>query len=68
MDFLFHHLIENVFADKKYFDFGTSNEKAGQHLNGGLNYWKESFGARSLVYKRFSLKTENHRLLDNVLL
>ena len=68
LDFLFHHLIENVFADKKYFDFGTSNEKAGQHLNGGLNYWKESFGARSLVYKRFSLKTENHRLLDNVLL
>ncbi len=68
LDFLFHHLIEQVFAGKKYFDFGTSNENQGKNLNSGLNYWKESFGARTLVYKMYSVKTENHHMLDNVLL
>ena len=68
LDFLFHHLINNIFAHKKYFDFGTSTVNQGKNLNAGLHYWKESFGARSLVQRSFRVETANHTLLKNVLL
>lgn len=45
LDFLHDHLFKNVFQEKKYFDFGISNENNGLSLNVGLNYWKQSFGA-----------------------
>lgn len=46
LDFLHDHLFKNVFHQKKYFDFGISNENNSQNLNQGLNYWKQSFGAQ----------------------
>lgn len=67
LDFLFHHLIENVFNKKSYFDFGTSNIKAGEQINKGLQFWKEGFGARSIPQGFYNISTENHKLLEDVL-
>ncbi|WP_405328867.1 GNAT family N-acetyltransferase [Leeuwenhoekiella sp. LLG6367-2.1] len=66
LDFLFDHLIHSVFEDKYYFDFGTSNEEAGRKLNGGLQFWKEGFGARTRVQRTYVVSTSNHNLLKEV--
>lgn len=68
LDFLFYHLIEKVFAHKWYFDFGISNEAQGTKLNSGLSYWKECFGARTKVHRQYNFNTENHHLLNDVLI
>lgn len=68
LDFLFQHLIEDIFVYKWYFDFGTSNEEAGYKLNKGLSYWKECFGARTLVHRFYKVDTKNHLLLNDVLI
>lgn len=68
LDFLFHYLITEVFADKKFFDFGISNENQGKNLNNGLSFWKESFGASTIVQDFYEVQTSNYNLLENVLL
>jgi hypothetical protein len=68
LDFLYHHLITKVFANKTYFDFGTSNEEQGRKLNSGLNFWKESFGARTIVHDFYEIETKNFDLLENVII
>ncbi len=55
LDLLFDYLINQVFATKKYFDFGTSNEDNGHFLNEGLISQKEGFGARGIVYDTYQL-------------
>jgi len=67
LDFLHHHLIENVFDSKPYFDFGTSNINAGENINKGLQFWKEGFGARSITQGFYKIKTENYKLLEDVM-
>jgi GNAT acetyltransferase-like protein len=54
-DALFDHLIREVFGDKRWFDFGISNERDGT-LNAGLARNKEGFGARTVVYDRYELE------------
>ncbi len=68
LDFLFEYLINQRFKDKKYFDFGISNENQGKNLNKGLLYWKETFGARSIACKFYSIATADHTKLDSILL
>jgi len=68
LDFLHNHLITEVFKDKHYFDFGTSHEANGRKINGGLLYWKESFGAKTTVQDFYEINTAHFSLLDNVLL
>ncbi|QDO92551.1 GNAT family N-acetyltransferase [Formosa sediminum] len=68
LDVLHAHLIQTVFKDKLYFDFGTSNENNGKQLNEGLQFWKEGFGARTIIQDFYSLETKNVALLDAVLL
>ena len=68
LDFLFDHLINNVFKSKKYFDFGISNVNNGQNINEGLLSWKESFGARSIVHEYYKIETKNFVELNDVLL
>ena len=68
LDFLHDYLISNVFKNKKYFDFGISNENHGKNINEGLLYWKESFGAKSITQDFYELEINNYILLDNVLL
>lgn len=68
LDFLYSHLINGFFVDKKFFDFGISNEENGMKLNSGLVFWKESFGARTLTQDFYSIPTQNFALLDSVIL
>ncbi|MDV6168114.1 GNAT family N-acetyltransferase [Flavobacterium sp. DG1-102-2] len=68
LDYLYAHLINDVFADKRFFDFGISNEEQGRKLNEGLVFWKESFGARTQVQDFYEVETANFTKLDNVLI
>lgn len=67
LDFLYDHLINNVFAHKRFFDFGISNENQGKILNNGLSYWKESFGASTVVHDFYEVATAHFSKLENVL-
>lgn len=67
LDFLYNHLINNVFAYKRFFDFGISNENQGKTLNNGLSYWKESFGANIVVHDFYEVEAAYFSKLENVL-
>jgi lipid II:glycine glycyltransferase (peptidoglycan interpeptide bridge formation enzyme) len=67
LDLLFQHLISDVFKNRQFFDFGISNENQGRKLNNGLSYWKESFGASTIVHDFYEVESANFNLLDNVL-
>ena len=64
LDFLFYKLINEIFSDYKFFDFGTSNERRGRKINLGLLYWKEGFGARSLTQSFYEIETANFDKID----
>ncbi len=64
--FLFSSLIEQ-YKDKRFFDFGTSNEKDGRALNHGLLDWKEGFGARCHTHDFYEIETGNYPKLEAVL-
>ncbi|WP_348798950.1 GNAT family N-acetyltransferase [Flavobacterium adhaerens] len=66
LDFLFDYLIQEVFASKRYFDFGNSNENNGKILNKGLSYWKESFGANCITQDFYEVATIHYSKLENV--
>jgi hypothetical protein len=68
LDFLYNHLIQNVFSNDKYFDFGISNENNGLQLRESLHYWKESFGARTIVQNFYEIETKNYLKLNQVLI
>ncbi|MEP0984486.1 GNAT family N-acetyltransferase [Ekhidna sp.] len=58
VDYLFHHLITEVFKDKKYFSFGIANEKNGRFLNTGLADWKEGFDSNAWVHNFYQLSVK----------
>lgn len=66
LDFLFHFLIHERFADKRFFDFGISNENQGKNLNEGLTYWKESFGASTIIHDFYEVETSNYSKLNGI--
>ena len=68
LDYLYHHLITTIFKEYSFFDFGISNEQHGRKLNEGLLFWKESFGAKTVIQYFQEVSTANYYLLDNVLL
>ncbi len=68
LDFLYHYLITDVFKDKNFFDFGISNEEQGRKINEGLLFWKESFGAKTVVQNFYEIENKNYSRLENVLL
>lgn len=55
LDFLIHTLIEQVFGNHTYFNFGISTEHSGQYLNTGLIQQKELMGGRGIVYDFYEL-------------
>ena len=56
LDLTFQYLIkQHSIRESKYFDFGISNER-NRSLNIGLNEFKESFGARTVVHDHYSLQ------------
>lgn len=66
LDFLFYQLLTEAFTDKLFFDFGVSNENQGKILNKGLSFWKESFGASSVIQDFYEVTTDNFYKLENV--
>ncbi|TRX57795.1 GNAT family N-acetyltransferase [Fulvivirga sp. M361] len=56
LDLLLDHLIEKVFDDQGYFNFGISNENEGRYLNTGLIAYKEGFGAGAIVQDFYELE------------
>ncbi|MBK2297074.1 GNAT family N-acetyltransferase [Francisella philomiragia] len=56
LDFVIDYLISNKYKNKKYFDFGISNEDNGKYLNEGLIAQKEGFGARAVVHDFYEIK------------
>lgn len=52
---IFQHIIYERFSDRKYFDFGTSNENGGQYLNEGLTMQKTCMGGRGIVYNTYQI-------------
>lgn len=59
LDLLIKTLMDEFAKNKKYFDFGISNEENGRILNKGLIAQKESFGGRSVVHCTFELAINN---------
>lgn len=68
LDFLFDYLIKERFKNKRYFDFGASTLNEGKKINGGLQYWKECFGARSISQDFYEVPTANHTKLDSIVI
>lgn len=68
LDFLYNHLVTEVFNDKNFFDFGPSHEENGKKINEGILFWKESFGAKTTVQDYYEVKTSNFGLLDTILI
>jgi len=68
LDFLHFHLLNQVFKNKHYFDFGISNEQQGKKLNEGLTFWKQGFGASTVVQDFYEVDTANYSRLENVLI
>lgn len=66
LDFLHLYLMQEVFADKAYFDFGISNENQSKNINQGLQYWKEGFGARTITQDFYQIDFKNIHNLDTV--
>lgn len=56
VDLLMDYLINDLYRDKEYFDFGTSTEKNELGFNESLLAQKELFGARVIAKDVYSLK------------
>lgn len=50
LDLLFDYIINKVYANCRYFDFGKSTELGGAYLNEPLIFQKEGFGGRGVCY------------------
>ncbi len=55
VDLIVKSLIDDQFADRRWFDFGISTTDQGRELNEGLARQKEMFGARTAVYGHYEL-------------
>ena len=56
LDALILYIMQDVYKDTRYIDFGISTENAGQVLNRGLIQQKEGFGGRAIVYDTYEIK------------
>lgn len=55
LDLLLEQAIACAQAGGRWFDFGHSNEDEGRSLNTGLAFYKESFGASTVVHDHYLL-------------
>jgi hypothetical protein len=67
IDFLYNHLIFDVFIDINFFDFGISHEQNGKKINQGLLFWKETFGAKTTIQNFYEVQTSDFHHLENVM-
>lgn len=64
LDLIYDYLINDLYRNKPYFDFGNSNEENGRRLNQGLNYQKEGFGSRAVVQDFYEINVSSIRIGD----
>lgn len=57
LDFIFDKLINEIYTNKIYFDFGISTEQDGKYLNEGLITQKQEFGGRAIVHDFYEIYT-----------
>ncbi|HKA05663.1 MAG TPA: GNAT family N-acetyltransferase, partial [Gemmataceae bacterium] len=55
LDLLFDHLLNEVYRNHPYFDFGSSHEDGGRAINAGLIDQKEGFGARAVAHDNYRI-------------
>jgi hypothetical protein len=55
LDLIVSHLLETVYSDRLWFNFGISTTDGGRDLNTGLARQKEMFGARSILFYQYEL-------------
>ena len=53
IDLLFDHLINQVYVDYRFIDFGKSTSSDSADLNENLIFQKEGFGARAVCYDTY---------------
>jgi hypothetical protein len=63
LDGILDHLIRDVYAAKRWFDFGISTVDGGRVLNEGLSRNKESFGGRPVAYDTYELDLAGRDML-----
>jgi hypothetical protein len=56
LDVVLGHLLDERYAEKRYFDFGISTDHSGREVNIGLVQNKEGFGGRTVVYDTYELE------------
>ena len=56
LDKLFDFLINDLYRNYVFFDFGHSTEGMGISLNQNLLFQKEGFGARGIVYETYQIE------------
>ena len=55
LDMLFSTMMDDIFKDHRYIDYGTSTLMGSNNLNEGLISQKEGFGARAVVYDTYEI-------------
>ena len=58
LDYILDILLNEIYLEKPYFDFGISTVDEGRTLNEGVIRYKESYGARATVYDFYELNLE----------
>lgn len=66
LDAVLSVLLTDVYEQKQWFDFGISTIAGGQQLNGQLAQYKESWGARSVVYDWYEVDSRSLSALPSV--
>jgi hypothetical protein len=60
LDLIFDFLINEVYRDKPYIEFGTSErQNSAASLNAGLIDQKEGFGARAVIQDQYLIQLDN---------
>ena len=63
LNLLFIKLLDEYFAEQRFFDFGTANEDGGKSVNPGLLAWKERMGGRTYSHDFYRIETQSYQLL-----
>ncbi|MCK4663294.1 MAG: GNAT family N-acetyltransferase [Bacteroidales bacterium] len=67
LNYLFIHLIDEVFNNKPFFDFGIVNEKDGMYVNKGMLGWKERMGGRTVSHDFYEIDTSKWKNIEQLL-
>ena len=64
LDLLMNDVFDHFKEGRNYFSFNTSSEENGKLLNEGLLFWKESCGARPLIFNNYEINTDTYKTLE----